>query len=257
MQADLWKKVEELFQAVQAEPPDKRADFLNQACPDDPEVRAEVQSLLDAAPGAASFLDSSPLSSALTPGAKLGHFEILGSLGRGGMGEVYRARDSRLKREVAIKVLPVSFARDPDRITRFEREARAVAALNHPHIATLYEVGDHEGSPYLALELVDGRPLKGPLPVKQAIEYGIQMADALAAAHAAGIVHRDPKPANILVTEKGSVKLLDFGLVKLAEQEGAPAWRARQATWHQSRSKARRPTRAAISSPSAAPCTNC
>jgi serine/threonine protein kinase len=156
MQADLWKKIEELFQAVQAQPPDKRVEFLNQACPDDPQVRAEVQSLLDAAPGAASFLDSSPLTSALTPGAKLGHFEILGRLGRGGMGEVYRARDSRLKREVAIKVLPVSFARDPDRIERFEREARAASALNHPNIVSVFDIGRENSTYWIVSELVDG-----------------------------------------------------------------------------------------------------
>ncbi len=153
----------------------------------------------------------------LAPGDTVAHYRIEAKLGEGGMGVVYKAKDTRLGRSVALKFVKAQFSR------HWEREARAVAALNHPHIAALYEVGDQEGSPYLAMELVDGRRLEGPLPVKHVIEYGIQIADALAAAHAAGIVHRDLKPGNILVTEKGSVKVLDFGLAKLAEQEGAPA----------------------------------
>jgi eukaryotic-like serine/threonine-protein kinase len=156
-------------------------------------------------------------------GQDISHYHVLGKLGQGAIGLVYKAEDLKLGRTVALKFLTAELLEDQRARERFEREARAVAALNHPHIATLYEVGDHEGSPYLAMELVDGRALKGPVPVKQAIEYGIQMADALAEAHAAGIVHRDLKPANILVTEKGSVKVLDFGLAKLAEPEGAPA----------------------------------
>jgi Tol biopolymer transport system component len=155
----------------------------------------------------------------LSSGTRLGPYEILAPLGEGGMGVVYKANDTRLGRTVALKFVKAEFNQ------RWEREARAIAALNHPHIATLYDVGEHEGSPYLAMEYVKGAPLKGPCPVKEVIEYGIQMADALAAAHAAGIVHRDLKPGNILVTEKGSVKVLDFGLAKLAEQtaEGATA----------------------------------
>jgi serine/threonine protein kinase len=155
----------------------------------------------------------------LTAGTRLGPYEILTPLGEGGMGVVYKANDTRLGRTVALKFVKAEFNQ------RWEREARAIAALNHPHIATLYDVGDHEGSPYLAMEYVQGAPLKGPYPVKELIEYGIQMADALAAAHAAGIVHRDLKPGNILVTEKGSVKVLDFGLAKLAEKsvDGATA----------------------------------
>ncbi len=166
---------------MQAQPPDKRAEFLNRACPDDPQVRREVQSLLGAAPDAASFLDSSPLSSALTPGATLGHFEILGSLGRGGMGD-YRARDSRLRREVAIKVLPVSFAREPDRIARFEREARAASAMNHPNIVSVYDIGRENSTYWIVSELVDGETLRktidhGPLPARKAIEIAVQIAE--------------------------------------------------------------------------------
>ena len=219
MEAEVWKKVEELFRAAQALPPERRAEFLEQACPDDAQIRAEVQSLLDATPSAESFLESSPIASALTAGAKLGHFEILGLLGRGGMGEVYRARDSRLRRDVAIKVLPLSFARDPDRIARFEREARAASALNHPNIVAVHDIG-HENSTYwIVSELIDGQTLRrtidrGPLAARKAIEIGVQIAEGLAAAHTGGIVHRDLKPGNIMVTHSGRVKILDFGLAK-------------------------------------------
>jgi Tol biopolymer transport system component len=147
----------------------------------------------------------------LATGEKLGPYEILAAIGAGGMGEVYHAHDSRLGRDVAIKVSSEHFSE------RLEREARAIAALNHPHIATLYDVGEHKGALYLAMEFVKGAPLKGPYPVKEAIGYGIQVAEGLAAAHEAGIVHRDLKPANVLVTKKGSVKILDFGLAKLTE----------------------------------------
>ena len=148
----------------------------------------------------------------LTTGERLGPYEILAPIGAGGMGEVYRARDTRLGRDVAIKVSAERFSE------RMEREARTIAALNHPHIATLHDVGEHAGSLYLAMEFVKGAPLKGPYPLKEAIGYGIQLAEGMAAAHEAGIVHRDLKPANVLVTEKGSVKILDFGLAKLTEQ---------------------------------------
>ena len=142
-------------------------------------------------------------------GKTISHYEITEKLGEGGMGVVYKARDTRLGRSVAIKVVNAEFTQ------RFEREARAISALNHPHICTLYDVGQHEGSPYLVMEYVEGQPLKGPLPVDEALRYAIQTAQALAAAHKAGIVHRDLKPDNILLTADGSVKVLDFGLAKL------------------------------------------
>lgn len=147
----------------------------------------------------------------LSSGSCLGPYQILGAIGTGGMGEVYRARDTRLGRDVAIKVLPERFAADPDRLRRFEHEARSIAALNHPHICQLYDVGQG----YLVLEYVEGPPLHGPLAVHEAIRLALQIASALEAAHARGILHRDLKPANILVTHGGSAKLLDFGLAKL------------------------------------------
>jgi serine/threonine protein kinase len=221
MQAERWKKVEALYQAALAQPPEKRAAFLAQACPEDPQLRGEVQSLLDQQ--AESFLESSPVSAikALSAGAKLGNFEIVELLGRGGMGEVWRARDARLNRDVAIKVLPGGLARDPDRIARFEREARAAAALSHPNICVIHEVGEHEGQPFIAMEFLQGQTLKHriggkPLHTAELLEWAVQIAGGLEAAHQAGIVHRDIKPANIFITTLGPAKILDFGLAKVA-----------------------------------------
>jgi len=147
-------------------------------------------------------------------GQTISHYRIRGKLGEGGMGSVYRAVDTRLGRTVAIKVVNAEFTQ------RFEREARAIAALNHPHICTLHDVGEHDGAPFLVMEFVEGKPLQGPLPVDEALGYAIQIAHALAAAHKAGIVHRDLKPDNILLTTEGSVKILDFGLAKLRKERG-------------------------------------
>ena len=163
---------------------------------------------------------------ALTSGTKLGPYEILAPLGAGGMGEVYRAKDTRLGRDVALKILPDSFASDTDRLRRFEQEARAVAALNHPNILAIHDIGQHDGSPFLVSELLEGESLRavldrGALPQRKTIEYGVQIAHGLAAAHEKGIVHSDLKPENIFVTKDGRIKILDFGLAKLAQKPGA------------------------------------
>jgi TolB-like protein/predicted Ser/Thr protein kinase len=156
---------------------------------------------------------------ALPPGTRLGPYEIVALLGAGGMGEVYRGRDSRLDRDVAIKVLPAPVAHDSDRLRRFEHEARAIASLNHPHICQLYDIGPG----YLVLEYIDGEPLRGPVVAPEAVRQAIQIARALEAAHDRGILHRDVKPANVLITRDGTVKLLDFGLAKLLRPtEGDP-----------------------------------
>src|SRR5271169_6165197 len=154
----------------------------------------------------------------LSSGTRLGPYEIDSPLGAGGMGEVYRARDTRLGRDVAVKVLPSHLSSHPELKARFEREARAISSLNHPHICTLHDVGHQDGVDFLVMEFLEGetlqrRLLRGPLPVKQAVEYGIEMAEALQRAHQAGIVHRDLKPGNIMLTKSGA-KLLDFGLAK-------------------------------------------
>jgi len=164
----------------------------------------------------------------LTSGTKLGPYEIQSALGAGGMGEVYRARDTRLGRDVAIKILPESFARDAERMRRFEQEARAVAALNHANVLAIFDTGTHDGIPFLVSELLDGQSLRdrlsdGPVLARKAVDYAHQIADGLAAAHEKGIVHRDLKPENIFVTSDGRVKVLDFGLAKLQSLHSAVA----------------------------------
>jgi hypothetical protein len=160
----------------------------------------------------------------LPSGSRLGPYEILAPLGAGGMGEVYRAKDPRLGRDVAIKVLPASYSTDPDRLRRFEQEARAAGLLNHPNITSVFDIGSHDGAPYVVSELLEGETLRsrlaaGPLPTRKALDYAIQIARGLAAAHEKGIVHRDLKPENLFVTKDGRVKILDFGLAKLREPE--------------------------------------
>ena len=161
---------------------------------------------------------------ALATGAKLGPYELAASIGAGGMGEVYRAHDQRLGRDVAVKIIPVSFASDASRVRRFEQEARAAAALNHPNILAVYDIGTHDECPYIVSELLEGQTLRerlrgGPLPIRKVVDYALQIARGLAAAHDRGIVHRDLKPDNIFITNDGRVKILDFGLAKLTRPE--------------------------------------
>ena len=160
----------------------------------------------------------------LAAGSKLGPYEILGQIGAGGMGEVYRAKDPRLGREVAIKVLPASFSQDADRLRRFEQEAKAAGVLNHPNITAVYDIGTADDAPYVVQELLEGETLRsvlagGKLSPRKTIDYSLQIAHGLAAAHGKGIVHRDLKPENLFVTSDGRVKILDFGLAKLTHQE--------------------------------------
>src|SRR6185436_16443036 len=162
----------------------------------------------------------------LTPATRLGPYEIIAPLGAGGMGEVYRARDTRLKRDIAIKVLPDDVASSPQRLARFEREATTVASLNHPNIVVLHSIEEAQGTRFLTMELVDGESLvrsviEGGLPAARVVELGIGMADALAAAHEKGVIHRDLKPANVMLTKDGRVKVLDFGLAKVAMEESS------------------------------------
>jgi Tol biopolymer transport system component len=227
MTPEHWQQIRDVLEKALELTPDERSAFLNQACSSDASLRQEVETLLASSPDVRSnFLQSSTLRVTLTSGTKLGDYEVKSLLGSGGMGEVYRARDSRLGRDVAIKVLPSLLSADSDRLRRFEQEARAAAALNHPNILAVFQMGTYEGAPYMVSELLEGEPLREPirrgrLPVRKAIDYGVQITRGLAAAHEKGIVHRDLKPENLFVTKDGRVKILDFGLAKLTQPQSS------------------------------------
>jgi serine/threonine protein kinase len=219
MTPEEWQRVRPILESALELDPLKRSSFLDAACPD-PTLRSEVESLIAAdEQGRSGFLQSPPVMR-LIKGTRLGEYEVQSMLGAGGMGEVYRARDLRLRRDVAIKVLPTFVSSDHDRLRRFEQEATATAALNHPNILAVYQMGTWEGAPYLVSEMLEGETLRehmrrGRLPVRKAVEYGVQIARGLAVAHEKGVVHRDLKPENLFVTKDGRVKILDFGLAKL------------------------------------------
>ena len=217
-----WRRVEEIVHAALERSPGERLAFVRNACGSDDSLRVEVESLLRNASAAdKSALKIGNLGLDLI-GQQIGVYRVDALLGAGGMGEVYRARDTKLQRDVAIKALPVVFTGDSDRRARFEREARVLASLNHPHIGAIYGLEESQGTSYLVLELVEGitladRIAKGPLSLSDSLEIARQIADALEAAHEKGIVHRDLKPANIKLTADGKVKVLDFGLAKLSQ----------------------------------------
>jgi tetratricopeptide (TPR) repeat protein len=225
MSDERWQRVESLFHAARERAPADRDAFLDAACADDIALRDEVASLLVTA--GASFVDRgvdgvlSPAARPSLTGRRLGPFVVGPLLGSGGMGEVYRARDTKLARDVALKILPADVASHPDRLARFGREARLLAAFSHPHIAVIYGTEDSDGVHALVLELVEGPTLadrltRGPMPLTEALPIARQIAEALDAAHKKGIIHRDLKPANIKITLDGRVKVLDFGLAKIA-----------------------------------------
>jgi serine/threonine-protein kinase len=228
-----WQQIERIFQGALEREPHERASFLDQACGDDPSLREKLEALLRSHEGAGSFLRS-PASlpnggkvRAAAPelvGQRLGSYELKMHVGSGGMGDVYRARDTQLRRDVAIKVLPREFSRDPDRVARFQREAVALAALNHSNIAAIHDLDEIDGTRFLVMEFVEGETLAarlklGPLSVGQAIDVCRQIAAGLEGAHAKGVHHRDLKPDNIQITPDGRVKLLDFGLAKMLAAE--------------------------------------
>ena len=236
MTPERFQQVRKLFAAALEREPGVRGAYLEHACQGDPELLGEVEKLLRSHEQAEGFLAGQDLYAGqklrareqglvrLAPGTQLGPYEIIAMLGAGGMGEVYRARDTRLGREVAVKVLLTTFSKDADRLRRFEQEARTAGALNHPNIVAIYDVGTHNGSPYLVSELLDGGTLRerlggGALPQRKAIDYAQQIARGLAAAQAKGIVHRDLKPENIFLLKDGRAKILDFGLAKLVEAD--------------------------------------
>ncbi len=218
----------ELCQEALARDPGERRAYLDEACGAGTDVRQAVEALLEEESSTRSFLETPACHSCsgrIEAGTQLGPYEILSLIGAGGMGEVYRARDTRLGRTVAIKVLSAGLAADSARRARFKHEARAVSALNHPHVCTLYDIGSGDGLDYLVMEYLEGETLadclrRGPVPSDIAVEYAMQMADALANAHARGLIHRDLKPANVMITAAGA-KLLDFGVAKLDDSVSA------------------------------------
>ena len=221
MNPERWRVVTEIFHAALERPTDLRSSYLVQACGQDRSLRADVDALLAGDARAAALGDPLTIGhAALSPGSILGPYRVEALLGAGGMGEVYKAHDTRLKRDVAIKVLPPGVSADPDRLARFEREAHAAAALNHPNICAVFDIGMHDGAPFIVSELLEGETLRqvcaaGPLTLRRALEYAVPIARGLAAAHGKGIVHRDLKPENVFITTEGRVKILDFGLAKL------------------------------------------
>jgi serine/threonine protein kinase/Tol biopolymer transport system component len=226
MEGDRRRQISQLYHAALLRAAPERAAFVREACGGDHAVQREVESLLALDSSAQDLLTTPAALQISLIGRQLGVYRVDSLLGAGGMGEVYRARDAKLGREVAIKVLPPAFASDPNRLARFEREARLLATLNHPHIGAIYGVEEAAGVHALILELVEGPTLAdrlggGPLPVREAVTIGRQIAEALEAAHEKGIIHRDLKPANIKVTSDGVVKVLDFGLAKASVGDGA------------------------------------
>jgi len=232
MTPERWQQIKvALYDALEV-PPERRSEFLAQACAEDEALRREVESFLALGDQDArtSFLESAGDHSTLSPGTRIRDYEVQSLLGVGGMGEVYRAHDPRLQRDVAIKVLPSVFASDPDRLRRFEQEARAAAALNHPNILAIYDLGTTDkGAPYVVSELLEGETLReclrhGPLPLRKAVDLTLQITGGLAVAHDKGIIHRDLKPENLFLTRDGRLKILDFGLAKLVRKLGSSSF---------------------------------
>src|SRR5256884_1552458 len=241
MTPEQYERLTELFHAALEIAPDERAAFLDQVSDGDADLRSELESLLAAHEQREAYTEKPPDDIAagylaqqgggpttvpvLAANTRLDHYEIRSLLGKGGMGEVYLAEDLRLHRKVALKILPGAVASNQDRMRRFEQEATAAAALNHPHIAHIYEIGESEGIHFIAIEHIDGDTLRDKIhrdkaPLQKLLKYLTQAAEGLTKAHAAGIVHRDLKPDNIMITRDDYAKILDFGLAKLIEPQG-------------------------------------
>ncbi|MBL8190468.1 MAG: PD40 domain-containing protein [Acidobacteria bacterium] len=235
MTPESWAQIEPLYHEARALPADERAAFLAKACAGDQSMLREIETLLAADAEAGSFIAHPAIhqeaghlladAQTMQIGQRISHYQIVSQIGEGGMGQVWLAEDKNLGRQVAIKLLPAEFTGNADRLRRFEQEARAASALNHPNIVTVHEIGEVDGLHFLVTEFVKGRTLRqalanGPMPVSQALDVAEQIAEALAAAHGAGIIHRDIKPENVMVRHDGYVKVLDFGLAKLTAPVG-------------------------------------
>jgi eukaryotic-like serine/threonine-protein kinase len=231
MDSERWKQIDEIFHAALDREPSARAAFLAEACKQDESLRAEIEALIVSHEKESSLFETPPSDLAAEFLADKGnnkgtiaHYQILKKIGSGGMGEVYLAEDTRLNRKVALKLLPSEFTNDKDRVRRFEREAKTASALNHPNILTIYDIGQFHSSSFIASEYIDGETLrsrmrKSKMPLKEILSISIQVAEALDAAHGAGIIHRDIKPENIMLRKDGYAKVLDFGLAKLIERQ--------------------------------------
>src|SRR5712692_6674927 len=229
-----FQTIEEIFLAALDQEPDHVSAFLDTVCEGDAVLRREVEALLTSDQRAGRFIERSTVGLAtkiienrqakLLIGRTIGHYKISEAIGTGGMGEVYLATDITAGRKAALKLLPMRFTGDAERLNRFQQEAHAVVALNHPNILTVYEIGEDHSIHYIASELIEGetlrqRLMRGRMQLSEAVDVAIQVASALATAHEAGIVHRDINPGNIMLRPDGYVKVLDFGIAKLAEQE--------------------------------------
>jgi serine/threonine protein kinase len=234
MKADRWKEIDSLFHAALEREPAERACFMTQACAGDEALRKEVESLIASHERAGGFIEAPAADLAAELMAKspenavgrtIGPYRVVDLLGAGGMGEVYLAEDTRLGRRVALKLLPAQFTQDALRLRRFEREARAASALNHPNILVIYDTGNDSGAHFIVTEFVEGETLRqrmarSRMGLGEIVEIAMQVTCALAATHQAGIIHRDIKPENIMIRPDGYIKLLDFGLAKLTESAG-------------------------------------
>ncbi|REJ75341.1 MAG: hypothetical protein DWQ47_07610 [Acidobacteria bacterium] len=234
MTPERWKKITEVYQSALEIEPGDRGDYLARECGEDTTLRREVESLLDADAGAGDFISENAYRRVgellgdkevtLSPGKKVGHYEIVTKIGVGGMGEVYLARDTKLNRQVAVKTLPLYFAFNNDYLQRFQTEVKAAASLNHPNVATVYSVEEIDGLPFFTMEYVEGEPLnsifsRGPISVEYFLDIFIKLAEAFSHAHRKGVVHRDIKPGNIIIQPDGNPKVLDFGLAYLDRDE--------------------------------------